>query len=238
MFFMAPDSWHHLEGTYPERGLFRLYLYNDYTQPLAIEKLRQVTGRVVTKETFDREHAAFPLELAMNGQFLEARVDLLAPPAEMTAKIRLAPDGPEHRFDFAFEDFSKEPVGDVSTTSTFDPSQLDMEIPDSAAQVLTQLTERNQQLREIIDRGTFVDAWFPALQAKDLALALEARAKELPPDRQPIVARATRRLVIAAWRLDAFGDLGNRERIVGAYNEFAAAVKELEGAFAGVGGVQ
>jgi hypothetical protein len=31
---MAPDRFHHLEGTYPEAGLFRLYLYDDYTQPL------------------------------------------------------------------------------------------------------------------------------------------------------------------------------------------------------------
>src|SRR5687767_5786696 len=106
LFFMAPDNWHHVEGAYPESGLFRLYLYNDYTQPLPIDELRQVTGRVVTKQTFDsvtktmREHAAFPLELAASGQFLEARVESLQLPAQMTAKIKLAPDGPEYRFDF------------------------------------------------------------------------------------------------------------------------------------------
>ncbi len=34
IFFMAPDGFHHLEGTYPEAGLFRLYLYDDHTQPI------------------------------------------------------------------------------------------------------------------------------------------------------------------------------------------------------------
>src|SRR5438552_18962587 len=33
-FFMAPDAWHHLEGTLPTAGLFRMYFYNDYSKPL------------------------------------------------------------------------------------------------------------------------------------------------------------------------------------------------------------
>ena len=29
---MAPDNWHHLEGTYPEEGVFRVYLYDNFSQ--------------------------------------------------------------------------------------------------------------------------------------------------------------------------------------------------------------
>ena len=36
-FFMAPDSWHHIEGTYLPSGVFRMHLYDDYTKPLTAE---------------------------------------------------------------------------------------------------------------------------------------------------------------------------------------------------------
>ena len=70
IFFMAPDNWHHLEGTYPAAGRFRVYVYDDYSKPLSIAEARKVRGRVVTKEAFDpktgttRELASAPLVLA------------------------------------------------------------------------------------------------------------------------------------------------------------------------------
>ena len=45
-FFMAPDNFHHLEGTYPRAGVFRLYLYDDYARALPIDQLKHVTARV------------------------------------------------------------------------------------------------------------------------------------------------------------------------------------------------
>ncbi len=108
IFFMAPDNWHHLEGTYPAAGRFRVYVYDDFSKPLSTAQVRKVRGRVVTKEAFDpktgttRELASTPLVLARNGAFLEARIESLALPAKLTAKISFTSDDKESRFDFAF----------------------------------------------------------------------------------------------------------------------------------------
>jgi len=45
------------------------------------------------------------------------------------------------------------------------------------------------------------------------------------------VAPAVNRLVRTAYLLDAFGDLGNKEKIAAAYERFAAAVQDIESAF-------
>jgi hypothetical protein len=114
-FFMAPDNWHHLEGTYPRDRLFRLYVYDDYGRPLPFERLRQLQARVVTRETYDpatrrtTELAAFPLRPSRNG-YLEARIDAVVFPAHMTAKVRFSRDTPEYRFDFTFPTLTKEPA--------------------------------------------------------------------------------------------------------------------------------
>ncbi len=114
LFFMAPDNWHHLEGTYPAAGRFRVYVYDDFSKPLATSEARKIRGRVVTKEAFDaktgttRELASSPLVLARNGAFLEARIEALALPAKMTAKISFSPDVKENRFDFSFSAYSRD----------------------------------------------------------------------------------------------------------------------------------
>ncbi len=114
-FFMAPDSWHHLEGTYPRDRTFRLYLYDDYARSLSPADMKRVQARVVTRETFEpatrktTEITAFPLRVSRDGTYLEARIDAVRLPAEMTAKVKIKPDAPEYRFDFTFQALTKEP---------------------------------------------------------------------------------------------------------------------------------
>jgi hypothetical protein len=117
-FFMAPDNWHHLEGAMPRPGMVRLYLYDDYSKPLPLELVKRVQARIVTRETVDPvtkavKEIAFPLVLTGGGRFLETRVDRRTFPIQMSAKVKFKPDGPEHRFDFAFASVSKDPVAPV-----------------------------------------------------------------------------------------------------------------------------
>lgn len=114
-FFMAADNWHHVEGTYPRAGVFRLYVYDDYARPLPAAQMRRVSARVVMNEQFDArtksytELATAPLRPSRDGGYLEASVRGLSLPASMTAKIRLKPDAPEYRFDFTFPGVTKDP---------------------------------------------------------------------------------------------------------------------------------
>jgi hypothetical protein len=121
-FFMAPDNWHHLEGTYPRDRTFRLYLYDDFARPLPPAEMKRVQARVVTRETYDAatrkttDVTAFPLRLSRDGAYFEARVDPATLPAEMTAKVRFKPEAPEYRFDFTFGALTKEPAAPRAST--------------------------------------------------------------------------------------------------------------------------
>jgi heavy metal-binding protein len=112
LFFMAPDNWHHLEGTYRDGGVFRMYLYDDFTKPLARDQVRLMTGRILMKGG-----ASIPLVPVQNGRYLEAKIGKLPFPAEMAAKLQFKSTSPEHHFDFTFPEYSKEPVAPVTTTA-------------------------------------------------------------------------------------------------------------------------
>lgn len=234
-FFMAADSWHHLEGTYPSPGVFRLYLYDDYTKPLAREKVLATTARVVTKEetnpqTFEtREVAATPLKPSADGPYLEATFDAVPLPANLTVQIVFDTGGQEQRFDFTFAEHSVANAADTIDATT----RLAMDVPADAPGVLAMLVERRDAIREIVARGGFTEVWVPALQAKDLALALELFARELPEARRAQVESATRDVVLAAFRLDAAGDRGEREEVQKGSNAMVKAVDALQAIFGG-----
>jgi hypothetical protein len=268
-FFMAPDNWHHVEGAYLSTGVFRLYLYDDFTKPLPLKQAQAVTARIVTKQTFDpatrttKEIAAAPL--VRNGRFLEAKIGKLPLPAQMTAKVSFKRGEQEHVFDFAFESFSKEPRGTpvltqnspspattsptaaapaaapgapapgdpplLEVASGVDPALVPVPIPDTIPEIKAQLKTRTDQIKAFIDRGSFASIYVPAFQAKDLALALDARKDTLTADKRKVAQPAIAQLVRSAYLLDAFGDLGNKQQIVDAFTIFSAAVTDIDASF-------
>ena len=102
---MAPDSFHHIEGVYPEPGVFRVYATDNYREPVDITFW---AGRAVLEEEYDEETdeflevVAFPLLPSPDGAYLEAKVGEIQAPAEFTAKILFVEDFPAERFDFYF----------------------------------------------------------------------------------------------------------------------------------------
>jgi hypothetical protein len=105
-FLMAPNNWH-VEVTHPSTGLFRLYVYDDYSRPFVPSGF---AGRIISKldaqgRTVD---LAVPFKRATAGPVLEARVADLALPATIAVKVRFQANEQEYRFDFPFLDYSKE----------------------------------------------------------------------------------------------------------------------------------
>jgi hypothetical protein len=121
--------------------------------------------------------------------------------------------------------------GSSLTSQGPDPGLISVPIPETVPEMLAQLRVRDEEIKGFIDRGAFANVYVPAFQAKDLALALDEHKKDLPVERQQTAEPAIARLVRYAYILDAFGDLGNRQQIVEAYDRFTVAVKDIETAF-------
>lgn len=202
--FMAPDGYHHLEGTLDEDGTFRLYFYNDFTKPIDATPFE---ARIGTTE----------LSPESGGAYLTASVP---PPASYPAEVAVEVGFPgthenTARFDFVF-------VGDRAIADVTLP---EFRIPETADAIFEAILARDARLKELIREGSWPDLYIPALEAKDLVLALTEKEKA-----RERVALPAKKLVRASWLLDTYGDMGNREQVEVAYRLFAEAVRELEDA--------
>jgi hypothetical protein len=254
---MAPDNWHHIEGTYPAAGRFRVYVYDDFSRPLGPSDAKQVRGRVVTKEVFDsktgatRELASAPLVLARNGSFFEARIEPIALPAKMTAKIAFRSGDKDSRFDFSFPEYSRDlppsvapntskstapaptaPVASASAagTATADKPNAPIAIARAPNQLLEDLKARRSEVESLAKQGSLGAIYIPALQAKDLALEIQSQQQGADADS---VEASVKQIVLAAYQLDNFGDLGDGEKVQDAYRNFSAAILQLDSLLSG-----
>ena len=234
--FMAPDSFHHIEGAYPETGTFRLYATDNYRDPVDV---RLWMGRAVLSEEYDpetdefEELLSFPLLPSPDGSYLEAEVGDLPVPADIIAKIQIVEDFPEDRFDFIFTEFSGElNVADAATSASAPESlplaeRIRPTIPENTNTIVSNISERNDEIANLVSTGGFTEIFIPALQSKELALALNERVDDLSIRTQTDVRIAIRSLVRAAWLLDWYGDLGNKQQVSDAYDIFNQAVIEI-----------
>ena len=240
--FMAPDSFHHIEGTYPEPGVFRLYASDNYREPVDVSAW---SGRAVTEEAYDEsadefvEVAAFDLVPGPEGAYLEARIPEGGLPAEVTAKVMFQADFPAERFDFIFAALSVADTASAVVGLTIEnaPAGVPLaqrilpDIPSDAAAIARAIASRSQEIQAMIGRGAFAEIFIPALQAKELALALQEHGAELPEAGRNQVRIAVRHIVRAAYLLDWYGDLGNKTDVDNAYRVFGSAVGELSAVY-------
>lgn len=239
--FMAPDSFHHIEGTHPEPGIFRLYATDNYRQPVDVTMWM---GRVVLQEDYDPATDEFiEVETAAllpspDGAWLEAEVGDRPLPADFIAKIRMVEDYPEDRFDFIFSELTSDaPVTTVAAEADV-PATLPLaerirpRIPEATGDIVSGIGARNDEIARLVAEGRFTEIFIPALQSKELALALDQRAEALPAEGRNQVRISVRSLVRAAWLLDWYGDLGNKQQVSEAHDVFNEAVEGINRVYA------
>lgn len=286
-FFMADDSWHHLEGTWLKPNLFRVYFYNDMTQPLSINGFSASAAKTDANGNDVGAPVALKPGKTPDSNTLELPLPGTPLPANLTLRLRFKPSDKERVFNFTFPDYSKEPgpaappAGESSAVSTAaSPSKSQTQssatapngsvpppgpptnpppqngegatsasIPSSASpgvsgpttirpeaplptttpDLLAELAKRAKAVTTALDQGDLGGLWYPAIGAKDVALALEANhIAEMAENQRPKMESAVKRLTMAAWQIDAAGDLGNKERVVPLVREFTAAVADVE----------
>ncbi len=227
-FFMASDAWHHLEGTYPSAGLFRVFFYDNFTKPVAAKAF---SGTFVVLDQANKEVGAFPLAAGRDATTLEARIPaaLAALPLKGAAKIRFGPKVAEQRFDFGFTAYSKEPAPAVTAApqpaapapvaaaptpapvAAPPPPPVQEPTPAQAPKILDQPLQLPPMLAEVLDESKL-----PTTTA-GLFAALATRSKEVETlvtegSLSQVWVPATAAKTIALVLNDRASDLPERQR--------------------------
>ena len=249
--FMAPDGFHHIEGTYADEGIFRLYATDNFREPVDV---RSWSGRAVLEEAYDSttdeftEVVAFQLKPDAGAAYLEAVIEGTSLPTEVTAKVQFGINGetfPEERFDFVFTAFTAAGQPDGRDSASGAPVEAPLplsvriqpDLPELTTDLVASIGVRLEQLRTLIEAGRFPELFVPALQGKEIALELETRDEidSLPPRARSELRIAVRQIVRAAYLLDWYGDLGNKQQVAGAFDVYSTAVRQLMQAYSSLG---
>ena len=231
IFFMAADRWHHLEATIPTAGTLRLYLYDNYTRPLTPINTRAYARLVYVEEDGSERWAedSVPLKLDRSRSMAEALDSRFAPPCELKVFVDFEGSGrSEEAFDFAFHETSRV----AASRSTLDTSGAavalkEIDIPETAADIVTAIESRARDVARRIDTGHLGEVYLPALEARTLALAIADKLTLREPTQARGLARASEEIVRGAWLLDLHGDAGDGDGVAAARAVFEGGVERL-----------
>lgn len=230
-FFMASNQYHHLEGTLPAPGEFRLYFYDDFKRPI---DPRNFAGTVVF-ERFDEQSGDFaeepyPLRSEPGTDYLVADI-----PEEMPAEFFVSAvlAGEATRFDFYFDEVTQRPAtpsrasGVATRAGEHAHTRPPLFIPTDAAGIARELRIRLEQLDERLRGGDWLRLYVPAFDARDLAEALIDRLDGLSARDRGQTRKAIARVMQSAAELDRAGDLADEGRARAARERFAGAIREI-----------
>ena len=232
LFFMAPNRWHHLEGTLARPGTFRLYLYDNFTRPMSTEGVAGYvrTGTPAEDGSIELADERRALTRVADTNYFEAASPAFRLPLDLTLFLDLAAgNGKTDRFDFTFESFSVVSP-DSQTTSPGDSAAAErrLEIPAIKGEILGAIEERRDAVRRLVEKRTLALLYRPALEAKELALALTRYAEDVPSAERGAFDRALYQAVRGAWLLDFHGDRGESAKVREAHEVFTLGLDRLK----------
>lgn len=110
-FFMAPDRFHHLEGVMATPKEFRIYLYDDHTQPISAVPFKEGAKVGVQKVGADGREIGTPVELSVSvdksGAYLTSSVPAeFVCPLYFTTLLRFPGEQDSDLFNFTFDKVS------------------------------------------------------------------------------------------------------------------------------------
>ena len=188
-FFMAANNYHHLEGALPNAGEFRLYVYDDFKQPV---DPRNFGGDVVFEawnaETENWDETRYPMAPAIGSDHLVSEIPGELP-SEFFAHVWLA--GEQQRYDFYFEETTVEPVGGASRgggairAGPHSHERPPMTIPEYPAAIAALMAAKRDRVRSQIENGEWLTLYVPRVRCEGprRSAARPARRAERPPAR-------------------------------------------------------
>ena len=229
-FFMAANNYHHLEGALPRPGEFRLYVYDDFRQPV---DPRNFAGQVVfeawNEKTENYDETRYPLAPTLGSDHLISEIPGELP-SEFFAHVWLA--GEQQRYDFYFEETTVEPVGGASRSTAIragphSHERPPMTIPEDQVAITALMANKRDRVRAQIENGEWLTLYVPAFDARDLAEALLDRLTGLSARQRGQARQSIGRVMQSAAELDRSGDLADRARAQRAFERFDGGVREL-----------
>jgi hypothetical protein len=247
-FFMADNLYHHLEGTLPRPGEFRMYFYDDFKRPLHplnfsgnvyIEQENTDTGEV-TEDVYPLNH------VKPTDEYLTARIPPDVP-MQLYARVILGSGEPK-RYDFAFDELTVAPlrptqlttmsgmpmtngVGAEGPCGAHSHERTPVNVPNTVEGILEAITQTQQVLENRIAMGDYCNLWPPAFDIADLVSALSERTADLNVRQQGSLKKLVTQLNLSKNKIDRAGDTADAPRVEIAYAEFSASLDELQSLF-------
>lgn len=110
LLFMSADQWHHLEGTFVEPNIFRVYFYDDMTRPLRVSGFTAQVRQTDTNGTPTGPALALAPGGSREGNTLQVAVPGAKLPISLSLEIKFKPSEQKDQiFDFTFPAYSREP---------------------------------------------------------------------------------------------------------------------------------